>query len=196
MIWTSAPKALAALALALLPVGLAACEEQPEPEYIYGEQLGGLEFVVIDADQGVHPNTSITRHPNNPFRRGISLESKFAAQDVGPVVAFYGWAQALAQEPTGEHQFFAAAAARDIYLSERADPQDLVYARSIAVRGFQTCLEEFPDSTATYDATGNLRYDLLAQAIDGIVGLGGRVPAGWQVIEQPDGTRVAVYSGE
>lgn len=174
---------------------LGGCEDLPDPEYLYGEQLGAVRFVVIDSDQGVHPNTSITAHPDNPFRRGISLESKFAVQDIGPVPAFYGWAQALVQEPTGEHQFFTAAAARDIYLTEQADPEDLVFARSIAVRGFQTCLTDFPDSTATFDITGNARFDLLAQAIDGIVALGGRVPAGWDVIERADGTRVAVYSG-
>lgn len=182
--------------IAALVLGLGSgCQELPDPTYLYGEQLGGLRFVVIDLDQGVYPNTSITRHPDNPFRRGISLESKFAAQEVGAIPAFYAWAQALVQEPTGEHQFFAAAAARDIYLSERADPEDLVYARSIAVRGFQNCLTEFSDSTATFDITGNLRFDLLAQAIDGIVALGGRVPPGWNVVESADGTRVAVFSG-
>lgn len=178
-----------------LAFAAAGCEELPEPTYLYGEQLGGLQFVVIDPDQGVYPNASITAHPNNPFRRGISLQSKFAAQSVGPIPAFYGWAQALVQEPTGEHQFYAAAAARDIYLAELAAPEDLVYARSIAVRGFQNCLTEFPDSTATFDITGNARFDLLAQAIDGIVQLGGRVPAGWSVVESADGTRVAVFAG-
>ena len=29
---------------------LAGCEELPEPAFLYGEQLGGLEFVVIDPD--------------------------------------------------------------------------------------------------------------------------------------------------
>ena len=171
---------------------LAGCEELPEPAFLYGEQLGGLEFVVIDPDQGVHPNSSIMSHPDNPFRRGVSLDTKFAAQDVGPIPAFYAWSTALVQEPTGEHQFYAAAAARDIYLSERAEPKDLVFARSIAVRGFQNCLTEFPDSSGTFDITGNTRFDLLAQAIDGIEALGGRVPQGWAVVENADGVRVAV----
>ena len=184
-----------ALAL-LLTAGLAACEEQPDPEYIYGESLADVEFVVVDPNQGVHPNSSITQHPDNPFRRGISLEAKFDAQAVGPVPAFYGWAQALAQEPTGEHQYFAAAAARDIYRFELADPEDLVYARRIAVLGYQNCLTEFPDSTATFDITGNTRFDLLPQAILGLEDLGGEVPAGWALIEQADGTYVATYSGD
>ena len=174
---------------------LSACEELPDPEYLYGEQIGGLEFVVLDPDQGVHPNASIMQHPDNPFRRGISLESKFAVQGAGPVPAFYGWATALVQEPTGEHQFFTASAARDIYLSERAEPEDLVYARDIAVRGYREVLITFPDSAATYDATGTVRYDLLAQTIDNLNALGGVVPPGWSVVESADGTRVAVYAG-
>ncbi|MFT4976555.1 MAG: hypothetical protein ACI8S6_002460, partial [Myxococcota bacterium] len=144
----------------LSSVLLVGCEELPDPEYLYGESLAGLEFIVLDPDQGVYPNTSITTHPENPFRHGISLEAKFAAQDQGPVPAFYGWAQALVQEPTGEHQYYVAAAAHDIYRFELAEDEDMVYARSIAVRGYQSCLEVFPDSTATYDVTGNLRYDL------------------------------------
>jgi hypothetical protein len=179
--------------LGLLTLG--GCEELPDPEYIYGEQLGGLEFVVLDPDQGVHPNTSIMDHPDNPFRRGISLESKFAVQLAGPVPAFYGWATALVQEPTGEHQFYAASAARDIYLSERAAPEDLVYARDIAVRGYQNVLTEFTGAV-TYDATGTIAYPLSAQAIDSIVLLGGRVPAGWSIVEGANGVRTAVYVGE
>lgn len=184
---------LQAAFLATATLALGACEALPDPEYLYGEQLGGLEFVVLDPDQGVHPNTSILAHPDNPFRRGISLEAKFAAQDVGPVPAFYGWSTALAQEPTGEHQFYAAAAARDVYLARLADDEDLVYARDIAVRGWREVLLSFSDSAATYDATGTQRYSLLAQTIDGIQSLGGTVPAGWVVIEQADGTRVGVY---
>ena len=186
------------LSTGLLAAGLllGGCDELADPTYLYGESLADLEFVVLDPDQGVYPNTSITTHPDNPFRRGISLEAKFAAQDLGPVPAFYGWAQALVQEPTGEHQFFAAAAAHDIYRFQLADDADLVYARSIAVRGYQNCLNEFSDSTATYDVTGNLRYDLLAQVLQGLEDLGGEIPLGWALVEQPDGSLIATYSGE
>lgn len=182
------------LATALAAFGLLGCEEQPEPEYLYGEQIGGLEFIVLDPDQGVHPNTSILVHPENPFRRGISLESKFAVVSAGPVAAFYGWSTALTQQPTGEHQYYAAAAARDIYFGGLAADEDLVYARDIAVRGFQEVLLTFPDTAQTYDITGNVIYDLRAQAIDGIIALGGRVPNGWDVVTE-DGRRVAVYHG-
>lgn len=183
---------LCALTAGLL---LAGCEEQPDPAFIYGESLAGIEFIVLDPDQGVYPNTSITTHPENPFRRGISLDAKFAAQEQGPVPAFYAWAQALAQIPTGEHQYFAAAAAHDIYQFGLAEDADLVYARSIAVRGYQNCLTEFPDSTATYDVTGNARYDLLDDALMGLIDLGGEVPQGWSLVEQPDGSVLAIYSG-
>lgn len=183
---------LGALTAGLL---LAGCEDLPDPVYLYGESLADLEFIVLDPDQGVYPNTSITTHPENPFRRGISLEAKFAAQEQGPVPAFYGWAQALAQEPTGEHQYFAAAAAHDIYRFGLADDGDMVYARDIAVRGYQRCLDEFPDSTATYDATGNARYDLLDEALQGLIDLGGEVPVGWSLVEQSDGSVIAIYSG-
>lgn len=171
------------------------CEPLPDPAYLYGERLSDLAFIVLDPDQGVHPNASILSHPENPFRRGISLEAKFAAQDQGPIPAFYAWAQALVQEPTGEHQFFTAAAAHDIHSLGLAEDADLVYARSIAVRGYQNCLTVFPDSTATFDVTGNARYDLLAQAIQGLQDLGGEIPLGWALLTQPDGSVVAVYSG-
>lgn len=187
-----ASAAVCALALAALP----ACEEQPDPEYVYGQSLADVEFVVLDPDQGVYPNASITSHPENPFRRGISLEAKFDASTVGPVPAFYAWAQALAQEPTGEHQFFTASAARDIYRFRLADDEDLVYARDIAIRGYQNCLNEFPDSTATFDATGNLRFDLLVRTIQELESLGGDVPPGWALVQQQDGSFVATYSGD
>ncbi|MFK7928656.1 MAG: hypothetical protein AB8H79_10750 [Myxococcota bacterium] len=182
-------------ATAFLTLFCVGCAELPEPEYIYGGYVEGLEFIVLDVDQGVHPNASIMQHPENPFRRGISLESRFAVQSAGPVAAFYGWATSLVQEPTGEHQFYAASAARDIYFSERADPEDLVFARDIAVRGYREVLLSFPDSAGTYDATGTVRFDLLGQTIDGIVSLGGVVPPGWSVVESPDGTRTGVYVG-
>ena len=182
------------LRLVVASLGLAmvtGCEEQPDPAFVYGEQLGGLEFVVFDPDQGVHPNTSITRHPENPFSNGISLETKFEVGAAGVVAGFYGWATALVQEPTGEHQFYAASAARDIYVSQRAAPEDLVYARDIAVRGYQNVLTEFTGAV-TYDATGTVAYPLSAQAIDGIVSLGGTVPTGWSVVEDANGVRTAV----
>lgn len=182
--------------LLLLGCLLAACEPLPAPAYVYGESLGDLEFIVLDPDQGVHPNASILDHPENPFRRGISLESKFEAQGEGAIPAFYAWATALVQEPTGEHQFFTASAARDVYLGQLADPEDLIYVRDIAVRGYQQVLETFPDSAATYDATGTIRYDLLAQTVDNLALLGGQIPVGWSVVESADGTRVAVYTGE
>ena len=119
---------------AILGLLLVGCDPLPDPAYVYGESLADLTFTVIDPDQGVYPNTSILTHPENPFSQGISLEAKFAAQEQGPIPAFYAWAQALVQEPTGEHQFFAAAAAHDIYSFGLADDADLVYARSIAVR--------------------------------------------------------------
>jgi hypothetical protein len=184
--------------LALVLAALAAvpsCAPLPDPEFVYGEQLGALQFVVRSPDQGVYPDASIVEHPDNPFRWGVSLENKFAAQDVGPIPAFYAWATALVQEPTGEHQYFAAAAARDIYVARLCDDEDLVYARDIAVRGFQQVLITFPDSAATFDVTGTLRFPLLVQAIDGIVGLGGRVPPGWSVVVSADGTRTAVFVG-
>lgn len=195
MNWKMLQRPVFTLAL-VAGAALTGCDEDlPDPQFLYGESLVGLEFVVLDLDQGVHPNTSITSHPDNPFRRGISLEAKFDAETLGPIPAFYGWAQALAQEPTGEHQYFAAAAARDIYNFELAEEEDLVFARSIAVRGFQNCLTEFPDTTAFFDVTGNQRTDLLAEALQGVIELGGEVPAGWVLIEQADGTFVATFNG-
>ncbi|MEL6347563.1 MAG: hypothetical protein AAFV53_30930 [Myxococcota bacterium] len=174
---------------------VAGCDELDDPSFIYGESLADIEFIVLDPDQGVHPNASISTHPENPFRFGISIDAKFDAATLGPVPAFYGWAQALVQEPTGEHQYFAAAAAKDIYNFGLADDADLVYARSIAVRGYQNCLNEFADSTATFDVTGNVRSDLLADTIRGLEELGGEVPAGWVLVEQSDGSFVATYNG-
>ena len=112
----------------LLPlISLIACSSDlPVPAYRYGVLLADLQFEVTDPDMGIHPNVSILADPENPFAEGgISLEGKFSAYSDSPTAGFYGMGTALANQPTGEHQYYTAASLEGIYderLEEGAHP--------------------------------------------------------------------------
>ncbi len=171
--------------VAMLAVG---CVEAPD--FVYGESLGPLEFELYSRDMGVHPDTSVMNDPNNPFSQGISASTKFDVAQDGPIAAFYGWSTALVGEPTGEHQFYAAANAHAMYDAGLAHPEDLVFVRDIAIRGYQNVLDVFPGAV-TYSADGRLIFDLAPQAYLGIEALGGDVQGGWIFIPTEDGGAVA-----
>lgn len=183
------------LLLTALVAPLVGCAEQPDPTFQYGLRLDELTFEVWSPDQGVHPDASILSHPQNPFEDGIGAETKWDVADHGPVPAFYGWATALVGIPTGEHQFLAANAAKSIYDLGLAELDDLPIARDIAVRGFQNVLEEFPDAV-TFDGTGREAYELVTPAYLALEDLGGDIPAGWTLVENPDGSTAAVRRQE
>lgn len=173
---------------------LTACDVPP-PTYVYGVLLPETEFSLYSRDMGVYPDRSVLRDPNNPFRWGMDEEMKWTILDSGePVAAFYAWATQLARIPIGENQYFAANQAQAIYELGLSDPGDAVFVRDIAIRGYQTVLDEFPDSVI-YDATGRDAYPLAPLAYDGIESLGGTVQGGWSRIALEDGTVIVVQTG-
>ncbi len=186
--------------IALLGPLLVACEEDvPDPFFEFGTVLGDLELEIISDTMGVHPDRSILFDPNNPFRNGVSIETKFQMVDAengpGPVPGFYAAATALAIEPTGENQFLAASQAQAIFEQRRVDDVDLAVVRKLAITGYQTVLDEFPGAV-TFDGTGRVPFDLMAPTIEGILALGGTPENGWYLAVGPDGqTTIAVQSG-
>ncbi len=160
----------------------------PEPAtYVYGVDLADVSFDLYDTDMGVYPSTSVLDDPSNVFAEGVSTEMKWEILDAGYWPAtFYAWATVLTGEPIGEAQFYTASAAAQIYERRECDPQHLYYVRQIAIDGYQTVLDEFPDS-ATYDATGTIAYPLAPLAYAGIEALGG-TPEGWTLVTGDDGS--------
>jgi len=135
----------------------------------------------------------VIRNPNNPFQEGIGEATKFEVANDGPVVAFYGWSTALVGIPSGEHQFFAAASAHRIYDQGLAPPEDLVFIRDIAIRGYTNVLDLFPGAV-TFSADGETAFPLAPQAYQGIEALGGDT-TGWTFVETADGVGVVVGEG-
>jgi hypothetical protein len=177
----------------LLTLGLAACEPVDDPQYRYGVQLAELEFVLSNTEMGIHPDTSVLTDPNNPFSGGVTLETKFAVLVDGPIAGFYAWASSLASVPTGEDQFYTAVNLHGIYEEELAEPGDLPFVRDMAIRAYQSTLDNFPGAV-TYDATGRLAFQLAPLCILGIESLGGVVENGWFVVEAEDGELIAVQN--
>jgi hypothetical protein len=179
----------------LLLVALAGCgEELPEPSYRYGTLLPELDFEVTDPDMGIHPNQSILRDPNTPFTEGISLEGKFLAFSDNPIAGFYAMGTALVYQPTGEHQFYTAFALEYIYYGDDQHiPEDPALVRDMALRAYQSVLDNFPGSL-TYDAAGRPAFELGPAAIDGIERLGGTVQNGWHKVQTDDGSFTAVQN--
>lgn len=186
------PRTLTALALvAALGAG---CDEGDPPEYEYGVVLADLELSLISDTVGVYPDRSVVFDPNNPFRGGLSLETKFAVLDDGPIAGFYAFATALANEPTGENQWYTANQLQLVHEQQLAHPDDLALVRQIAIAGYQQVLDKFTGAV-TYDATGRIPFDLMPLALQGILDLGGRPENGWKLVTGPDGELVAVQSG-
>jgi hypothetical protein len=171
---------------------LASCAAE-DPSYRYGVRLSELELELYTLDVGVYPDTSILADPANPFSAGLEGDTKWRILDDGPVAAFYAWASMLALEPTGEHQYYAALQAEQIYDGALCRAEDVPRVWDIGVRGYQQVLDAFPGSV-TYDATGRYAFPLGPLAIHGIERLGGIVQHGWVVVTEPDGTEVAVQT--
>ena len=168
-----------------------ACDVGPVPEYVVGQDLGTLTFNLHTANMGVHPDTSVMQDPNNPFAgSAIGAETRWeVAGDAGPIAAFYLWATLLVIEQQGEAQFFAASALDEIYSYGLAGDSELPYVRLMAIAGYQSLLDNFPEAVS-YNADGVSNYPLAPLAYEGIVGLGGTVQGGWIVIETTGGTTV------
>jgi hypothetical protein len=178
----------------VLTLLLAGCEIPP-PEYQFGFNLTGLTLELYSDDVGVHPHLDVLVDPNNPFAEyGVGAETKWdiLAQG-GNVGGFYAWATVLANEPTGEAQFYTAIKLRDIYTVGEVSQEDLPRVRNLALRGFQAVLDAFPESV-TYDATGTISARLATFAYNEITALGGRVQGDWVLVQTPSGGTEAVRS--
>ncbi|RKH13297.1 hypothetical protein D7Y13_10980 [Corallococcus praedator] len=164
-----------------------------DPTIVYGRSLEDLTFVVTDPLMGVYPNTSVLDDPYNPFRlSGVGTETKWDIQSgASPVAGFYSWATILAQGPYGEAQYYVGVQLAAIYQRGLADQASLPQTREMAVKAFQSVLDNFPDAV-TYDASGTIAYDLVTPAYKGVVELGGTVTGGWVMVKTSSGADRAV----
>lgn len=162
------------------------------PSYYYAETIGGQTFVPTTETMGIYPDDSVLGDAENPFAGTTpGAETRWEIESFGdPVAAFYSWATLLVREPNGENQFYTALNLQRIYQAGRADEADLSAVRDLAIGGYQSLLENFPESV-TYDATGTIAFNLATPAYQGIVELGG-VPQGWSLVVTEGDGRVAV----
>ena len=167
---------------------------QSESVYLTGIELESVAYPDSTSDIGVHPDTSVLEDPDNPFRYGISGDTKWQILDLclgaspeSCVATFYGWATQLAMEPIGENQFYTAEVLSRIFERELVSLADLPDARDRAIAGYQAVLDYFSDSSSCVTATCESRYFLGPLAYEGIVGLGGTVEGGWFIVQDTDG---------
>lgn len=174
-------------------IALIGCVESPN--YFYAERITGRDFIPLNDQIGVYPDQSALRDPHNPFREfGVGVETKWEIEaDGDPVAGFYVWATLLATQPTGEHQFYTALNLKAIYERSRADEADLELTRDLAIAGFQSVLDHFPESV-TFDATGLVPYGLATLALEQIISLEGTPQGGWSLVAKVDGGNVAVQT--
>lgn len=161
---------------------------------VYGASFSEAPFEVFDPTAGIHPSRVVLEDPNNPFadaNSGRDTRFDIEANDEDGVTAFYSWASWLAREPTGESQFYAAGNLQKIWEAGNAPQEDLPVVRDMAIAGYQTVLDDFPDAV-TFDETGTIPFELLTPSYQGIVELGGRPTGGWVIVEDRDGIPRAV----
>lgn len=173
---------------------LAACGS--DGDYRYSENVSGLEFDFYRDDEGIHPSKSTLSNPHNPFRYSvIGDDTKWEIlASGGNAGAFYAWASILARVPTGEHQYYTATKLRDLYNANEVAPSDRETVRQMAIDGFQTVLDDFPDSV-TYDASGTQAFRLATPALLGILDLNGDVEGDWVLVRDQNGELVAIKGG-
>ncbi len=158
------------------------------PEYYYGENLVDVRFVIWSLDTGVHPSQAVLDDPSNPFRaHPPSADMKWQLLTYGgDAAAFYAWATLLAQQPTGELQYYTSVTLERIYRNGGITAVERPYVRQLALDGYAAVLAHFPESV-TYDPTGTIPYRLAPLAYDAILALGGTPPPGWVRVGTPDG---------
>jgi hypothetical protein len=163
------------------------------PAYLYGRDFTSLVFHANSPNEGVFPDRTILDDPNNPFASDPPTDDgKWVLEaNAGPVAAFYSWATLNADNPYGEAQFYTAHDLQQIFRTGQASADELPVAQDLAIRGYQAVLDYFPTSV-TYDSTGKIAFSLATMAYQGIVGLGGTVKGGWELVKAEDGSDVAV----
>lgn len=164
-------------------------------DYVYGFNVTGDTFVLYNENVGIHPHQDVLLDPNNPFREyGVGEETKWEILAAGGNVAtFYAWSTTLVSQATGENQFYTGTALQGIYEIAEAPEEDLPTIRNMAIRAYQTVLDEFPESV-TYDASGERPTRLATYAYNRILDLGGRVQGDWVLVETAGGGTEAVRS--
>ncbi|NNE19535.1 MAG: hypothetical protein HKN10_13755 [Myxococcales bacterium] len=172
---------------------VAACGD--DGQYEFGFNITGIQFELFDPTEGIHPSTVTLSNPRNPFREfGVSDDTKFAIfGNGGNAGAFYAWATILADIPIGENQFFTAVKLRDIYQSNEVAEEDRETVRQMAIAGFQTVLDCFPESLL-FDASGTVPLRFATLAYFEILDIGGVVQGDWVVVEDSLGNPTAVQS--
>lgn len=185
----------ARLVMAIGALGaLTGCEIDP-PEYQFGFNITGINFVLYTENVGIHPNQDVLLDDNNPFKdTGVGTDTKFEIlSSGGNAGAFYAWATLLANQPNGEHQFYTAIKLRDLSESGELDAETSSKVREMAIRGFQAMLDNFPEAV-TFDASGTISTRLATFAFNEIIGLGGSVQGDWELVSTPAGGTTAVRS--
>lgn len=176
---------------------LLACDQEPPADWRFGFNISGLQFVFYDETEGIYPSDVVLENPNNPFRNfdSVSEEMRFDVNEGGNAGAFYSWATRLARSPGGENQFYAAASLAGVWAAKELEDEDeLETVRLMAIAGFQSVLDYFPDSV-TFDATGTISFRLATPAYLFIETLGGEPEGNWVLVENADGGVVAVQGG-
>lgn len=169
----------------------------PESEsFFYAERVTDLEFELCDETMGVHPSATVIECGSNPFRNGLGDDTKWEVNTAGgPVAAFYGWASLLVFQPTGEHQYYAALSAKEMYENGLAAQADLETVREIAIGGFQSVLDNFPESVSI-DRSESFAFGLATPSYIALEELGARVQGGWFLVETENGGVQAVRIGQ
>jgi len=170
--------------------------------YEYGFELTTMTIEITDVTMGVHPSRTVLQDANNPFRAGLGADTKWVIEThddaipdyAGSVPRFYAWATMTAYEPTGENQFYTALALSDMWTFEEAEGADLVFVRQMAIDGYQSLLDNFPDSVS-YLADGVSFFPLAPLAYYGIKDLGGEPEGGWVEVTHEDGTTTIIRRG-
>jgi hypothetical protein len=165
------------------------------PAYVYGSDLSKLQFHLYSANMGIYPDQSILDDPNNPFAYDPPTDDhgKWDIESFGgPVAAFYSWATVDANQPGGEAQYYTGDNLKKIFQTGLAAPSDLPGARNLAIRAFQSVLDNFPASVTYLDKNGKIAARLATFAFNGIVELGGMVQGGWVLVNTASGGQEAV----
>jgi len=177
----------------LVAFALAAGGCGDDGEFQFGENISGLQFQFYSADEGIHPSKVVLQNPRNPFRfAAIGSDTKWdILGNGGNAGAFYAWATLLAREPTGEHQYYTATKLRDLFESGEVQGPNREKLRQMAIAGFQSVLDAFPDSV-TFDPTATQAFRLATPALKGILDLNGDVLGDWILVPDQNGELVAI----
>jgi hypothetical protein len=185
----------------LLVVLLLAGACGPPAQYRFGTNVSGLRFKPIDRREGVFPNTSVAQDPANPFRfSGANLRGQpdggvgtkwQLLGSVGGVPAFYAFATALSQEPTGENQLYTAQMLGEVALSGAFDDSVTeAQVREMAIAGYTAVLDWFPNSVS-YLGDGKTFFYVDTLAYQGAVALGAPMH-GFALVPNVDGGQPSV----